>query len=120
MAHIFQMQANGILHVTLSGDFTEDELEDYLTQLKSYIEPLSADERLVSFMDATELQNVSPNARRAINDFVTDPRFGKTAAFGKSRFVKVWIDFVMRASGRDHIRYFTDKTTAMDWLSNHN
>ncbi|MCA9872571.1 MAG: STAS/SEC14 domain-containing protein [Anaerolineales bacterium] len=120
MAHQFQMQDNGILYVKVSGDFTEAELEDYLTQLNAYLAPLSQDERLESFMDATELSNVSPNVRRAVNDFVKDPRFGKTAVYGTNRFVKVLIDFILRASGRTHMRYFTDKDAAWKWLENSN
>lgn len=116
MAHQFQMQDNGILLVTLQGDFTEADLDDYLAQLSSYLEPLGTDERLVSFLDTTELSNVSPNVRRAVTDFVKDPRFGKTAVLGSNRFVKVLIDFLLRASGRDHIHYFTDETAAWEWL----
>ncbi len=116
MAHSFQMQADGILYVKVSGNFTEADLDDYLTKLQTYIQPLSMDERLISLLDATELEQVSPNVRRAVNDFVKDPRFGKTAVLGTNRFVKVLIDFVLRASGRDHMHYFTDKAQALAWL----
>lgn len=120
MTHQFHLQNNGVLLVTFKGDFTEAELDDYLTQLKSYIEPLDVDERLISFLDASELTNVSPNVRRAVNDFVKDPRFGKTAVYGTNRFVKVLIDFILKASGRDHIRYFTDRDSAWNWLDSNN
>ncbi len=116
MAHTFELQANGLLYVRVSGSFAETELDDYLTQLRSYLEPLGADDRLCSLMDATELESVSPEVRRAVTDFVRDPRFGKTAVLGTSRFVKVLIDFLMRASGRNHMRYFTDKAQAIAWL----
>jgi len=118
MAHSFQMQANGTLYVKVSGSFSEEDLAGYLAELNSYLEPLRMDERLLSFMDATELEHVSPSVRRAVNDFVKDPRFGKTAVLGNNRFIKVLIDFVMRASGRDHMRYFTDRAEALSWLEN--
>ncbi|MBP6471053.1 MAG: STAS/SEC14 domain-containing protein [Chloroflexi bacterium] len=120
MAHLFEMQDNGILHITVSGDFNEDDLDDYLTQLRSYIDPLAEDDRLLSFLDASTVGHVSPQVRRAVGDFVKDPRFGNTAVYGTNRFVKVLIDFVLRASGRDHVRYFTNRDEALIWLENNN
>jgi hypothetical protein len=118
MAHTLEKGQDGILYVTISGEFTEEELHAYILDLNAQLEPLGEGERLLSFIDTTELGQVNPNLRRTVGDVMDDPRLGKTAVLGNSRVVKVMIDFVLRASGRSHMRYFTDRDEALAWLLN--
>ena len=57
---------------------------------------------------------------RSVGGFLDEPRFGETAVLVSSRVVKVMIDFVLKASGRHHMKYFTDRAEAEAWLLNSN
>lgn len=119
MAYTLEMGHDNILYVTINGEFTEAELQTYILDLNAYVDPLGEDETLLSFIDTTGLDRVNPNLRRTIGDIMDDPRLGNTAILGNSRVVKVMVDFVLKASGRDHMRYFTDRDEALSWLLNH-
>jgi hypothetical protein len=111
---------NGILQVMISGEFTEEELITYMHDIHEIIINTPQNEKLKTFIDTTKLGRVNPNLRRSVGDFLDDPRFGETAVLGNSRVVKVMIDFVLKASGRQHMRYFTDRDEAETWLQNSN
>jgi hypothetical protein len=118
MAYTLDLGHDGILYVTISGKFTEEELQAYILDINAQLEPLSEEDTLLSFIDTTELERVNPNLRRTVGDIMDDPRLGNTAVLGNNRVVKVMIDFALRASGRSHMRYFTDRDEAISWLLN--
>lgn len=116
MFYNFEMQPNGILQVKVVGDFSDEDTEGYLQELYAYADKLPEGEQLHSLLDATGIGKVSPNVRRAVASSLEDPRFGKTAVWGDNRFVKVLVDFLLKATGRQDMRYFTGKEEAINWL----
>lgn len=116
MAYTLHKDDNDILQVKISGDFTEDELSTYMADLSNILNDVLDDKKIKSFIDTTELNRVNPNLRRSVGDFMENPKLGDTAVLGNSRVVKVMIDFALKASGRHHMRYFTDRKEAMTWL----
>lgn len=120
MSYTINKDDNGILQVVISGDFTEEELITYMHDISEIMADLPEDEKIQTFIDTTELGRVNPNLRRSVGDFLDDQRFGKTAVLGSNRVVKVMIDFVLKASGRQHMKYFTDRNEAETWLLDSN
>ncbi len=116
MSYTLHKDDNGILQVVISGEFTEEELKNYMDDISEIVAEIPANERLKSFIDTTQLGRVNPNLRRSVGDFLDNPKFGETAVLGNSRVVKVMIDFVLKASGRHHMKYFTDRPEAETWL----
>ncbi len=116
MAYTLELGTDGIIYALFTGDFTEEQLANYIHDLDELVNQSSADEKVKSFMDTTGLKRVNPNLRRMTGDLIKDPRLGETAVLGNSRVVKVMIDFVLKASGRDHMKYFTDRQEALIWL----
>ena len=116
MAYSLNLDEEGILNVTINGEFTEDQLSSYIHDLNEIVSGVPAGQNLKSFIDTTELGRVNPNLRRMTGDIMDDPRLGATAVLGNSRVVKVMIDFVLKASGRDHMHYFTNRNEALSWL----
>lgn len=119
MAYSLNLGKDGILYVSINGEFTEDQLSNYIQELNEVVSTVPAGQKLKSFIDTTELGRVNPNLRRMTGDFMNDPRLGATAVLGNSRVVKVMIDFVLKASGRDHMNYFTNREEALSWLTNY-
>ena len=120
MAYTLHTDNDGILQVTITGDFTEEELKSYMNDLSGILADVPDGKRIKSFMDTTKLGRVNPNLRRTVGDFMDNPKLGETAVLGNSRIVKVMIDFVLKASGRHHMKYFTDRDEAMAWLKENN
>jgi predicted metal-dependent peptidase len=116
MAYTLAFENNNLLHVTITGEFTEEELQAYMGEISDILDTIPAGEMLKSFIDTTQLGRVNPNLRRSVGNFMDNPKFGKTAVLGNSRLVKVMIDFALKASGRHHMHYFTDRKEAMAWL----
>ena len=120
MSYTINKDDDGILQVVISGEFTEEELKVYMHDISEIMVDLPENEKMKTFIDTTELGRVNPNLRRSVGDFLDDQRFGETAVLGSSRVVKVMIDFVLKASGRHHMKYFTDRAEAEAWLFNGN
>lgn len=120
MSYTINKDDNDILQVKISGDFTEEELIAYMHDISEIMGDISENEKVKTFIDTIELGRVNPNLRRSVGDFLDDKRFGETAVLGSSRVVKVMIDFVLKASGRHHMKYFTDRDEAESWLLNSN
>lgn len=118
MSYTINKDDNGTLQVMISGEFTEEELIMYMHDISEIMVDIPQDKKVKSFIDTTQLGRVNPNLRRTVGDFLDDPRFGETAVLGSSRVVKVMIDFVLKASGRHHMKYFTDRAEAETWLFN--
>ena len=118
MAYELHKDDDGILQVSISGDFTEEELKSYMKDLDDVLADIPDGEKLKTFIDTTDLGRVNPNLRRSVGDFMETPKFGETAVLGNSRIVKVMIDFALKASGRHHMKYFTDRDEATTWLHN--
>jgi hypothetical protein len=118
MAYKLHIDNEGILQVKISEDFTEDELKLYMLEIDGILMDIQDGEKLKTFIDTTDLGRVNPNLRRSVGDFMDTPKFGHTAVLGNSRVVKVMIDFTLKASGRHHMRYFTDREEATAWLHN--
>lgn len=117
MAFTLQQDDAGILQVKINDEFTEEDLKAYMAQIDDILADLPEGETLLSFIDTTDLGKVNPNLRRSVGDFLNNPKFGNTAVLGNSRIIKVMIDFVLKASGRQHMKYFTDQDEAYDWLN---
>lgn len=120
MSYTINKDDMGILQVVIIGEFTEEELITYMHDISEIMADIPQTEKIKTFIDTTELGRVNPNLRRSVGDFLDDPRFGETAVLGSNRVVKVMIDFVLKASGRHHMKYFTDRAEAEAWLLNSN
>lgn len=120
MAYTLQTDDDGILQVTIAGNFTQEELSAYMDDISGIMLNVPDDTKLRSFIDTTDLGRVNPNLRRTVGNFMDNPKFGRTAVLGNSRVVKVMIDFVLKASGRHHMQYFTDRDEATTWLKANN
>ena len=116
MAYTLDLDDDGILQVTISGDFTEKELTDYMHDLSEVLADVAKNDKLTSYIDTTNLARVNPNLTRAVDNFLDIQKFRETAVLGNSRIVKVMIDFVLKTNGKNHITYFTDRDEATNWL----
>ncbi len=116
MAYTLHIDEEGILQVNMTDEFREEDLEAYLADISAILDDVPEGGNIKTFINTLDLDRVNPNLRRSVGDYLENPKFGKTAVLGKSRVVKVMIDFVLKASGRSHMKYFTDQDKANEWL----
>lgn len=118
MAYELYIGDDGILRVTFEGDLDLSDITAYTTAYRPFLEGMSEAEPLHFLVDVSRLGKTSAKARKKfIEDFrAPDPRIGKSAMVGASRYVRVLAGFVMKATGREDIRLFAAEKDALAWL----
>lgn len=61
---------------------------------------------------------MSNGARRAFSELNKDPRIHQAAVVGEvNRFTRVAAGFILKASGRDNVRFFKTEAEALTWFN---
>jgi hypothetical protein len=109
---------DGILRVTFEGDLDLSDITAYTMAYRPFLEGASEAEPLHFLVDVSRLGKASAKARKLfVDEFrAPDPRIGKSAMVGASRYVRVLASFMMKATGREDIRLFTTEKEALAWL----
>jgi hypothetical protein len=87
-----------------------------VNKLTPYLESATETEPLLLLSDVSRLGKVSVKARSALAGLSGDPRLGKNAILGSSRYQRVLATFIDKAVGRDNIRFFDTEAEALAWL----
>ena len=122
MAYTTEMREDGIWQITIDGQFNDDEMalfvEEFIEVLESKPEPNSVN----LLVDVRNIGKVSPAIRKMLKDLQLGeryPQLGRTAVWGNSRFVKVLIDFILKAASQeDDMQFFNGSDEALAWLEN--
>lgn len=112
------MREDGVLQVTFRGIVDAEEIEAYVQAYQLYRER-ATEENPVRFLGiGTDLDKFTSGARKALIDMfqARDPRAGKTALVGGSRYGRVLAGLVIKATGRDDMRLFGTVEEAEAWL----
>lgn len=118
MAYDMHMGDDGILRVSFEGDLDLPEVTAYTMAYRPFLETASEAEPLRFLVDVSRLGKTSAAARKLlVEEFrAPDPRIGKSAMVGASRYVRVLAGFVMKATGREDVRLFATEEDALAWL----
>ncbi|MFQ5615532.1 MAG: STAS/SEC14 domain-containing protein [Anaerolineales bacterium] len=116
MAHELRMDADGILRLALIGNMKQEDVDAYVKDLAPFRETATETEPLFFIIDTSRLGKASSAARKAFGELAKDPRIGKSALVGVSRYVRVLAGFLAKAAGRDNIQFFDSEEEALAWL----
>ena len=116
MAYQLSMRDDGILQSTLTGDMSDKDAKAYREDMVSFLEATTEAEPLHALIDSSRLGKMSPASRKAVVEVSRDPRLGKAAVVGANRYARVLGSFIMKATERDHIRFFDSEEEALAWL----
>jgi hypothetical protein len=121
MAHQLALQ-DGILHVTFVGDIDVEDWMDYIRDYAPFLDQTTPEDPLDFLVDGTQMGKFSAAARKLlVDDFRNpNPRIGKTAMVGASRYVRVLASFILKATGRSNVRLFETEKDALVWLQEGN
>jgi hypothetical protein len=67
-------------------------------------------------IDLESSSNFSSAARRVWVEFLKNEKIKKTAIFGGNIFLKTLASFVIAATGKENIRFFSTEEGAREWL----
>jgi hypothetical protein len=59
---------------------------------------------------------MSPVFRKTVLEIIRDFRLEKAAVVGASRYARVLASFIMKATGRNNIRFFVSEEEGLAWL----
>lgn len=118
MPYQIQMGDDGILRINFGGGTLEhDEVDDFVRDFAVYLDAVAfeAPLRTLTMADQSGIK-LSSKTRKAFADLNLDPRLGKSATVGMNRYTRVLVGFVLKATGRDNIRFFDTEEKALAWL----
>lgn len=116
MAYQLRMDDDGILWIVIEGDFDEQAAEASTREMEPFLTAATEAQPLRMLSDVRKAGKLSSKARRTIAAGGQDPRTGRNAVLGVSRYARVLVGFLSKASGQDNIRFFDSEAEALAWL----
>ncbi len=118
MAYKVDMRDDRILKITFNGLVNGDDMAAYMQAFHTYRTRATDEHPLQFLVVGTDVEKVSSSARKALIDMFRepDPLAGETAIVGGSRYVRVLVGFVMKATGKKDMRLFGTEDEALAWL----
>lgn len=104
---------NRVLFYNINSDVDEAEANRLYGYGKRCLDEGLCDNVLI---DLKASSGFSSAARKVWVEFLKDKRIIKTAIFGGNIFVKTLASFVIAATGKDNVRFFSTEDEARQWL----
>ena len=117
MAHEMYMRDDGILSIALEGDMDQDEAKSFSTDLQPFLASASDENPLYVLARRKAPGRYRPAARKVFSELNSYPQLSKVAIVNPSRYGRVLIGFIVKASGRDNVRFFPTEDEALAWLN---
>lgn len=116
MEYELDMGDDGILRLAFIGDPDEAIMQPFVRDFTPFLEAATAEKPLLVLADSGQSGKYPPAVRKLFADMNRDPRIGKAAVVGASRYTRVMAGFVLKAARRDNIRFFDREEDARAWL----
>lgn len=117
MAHTIEMNSDGILRITMNGNFGKSEGENFYRDMSLYLDAATAENPVHNVIDISGMKMMSSAARKYFFKLNDDPRYGLVGMVNAPRAVIVLTRFILRASGRTNIDFFDSTDNALDWIN---
>ncbi|MEJ5309521.1 MAG: hypothetical protein WHX52_07090 [Anaerolineae bacterium] len=118
MPYQMQLIEPGIVRISFSGgSLGADELDDFIRDFHGYLDATTPEApiNILTIVEAPGAKLAS-KTRKAFTNLNADKRVGKAATLGVDRYARVLIGFMLKATGRDNIRFFDTEEQALAWL----
>jgi len=106
--------SDGIARYFINAPVDESEAEQLRDSGWKCIESGYASSIIIDIQQSTEFSSA---ARKIWVEFLKHPKIEKTAIFGGNVFVRTLASFVIAASQKKNIKFFTTEDEAMEWLT---
>lgn len=105
--------ADNIIRYIISAPVDDKEAERISQIGEEYLNNCEADYVLIDLKQSTQF---SSKARKVWVEFLQNEKIKKTAIFGGNVFVRTLASFVIAASKRKNIKFFSTEEDAINWL----
>jgi hypothetical protein len=116
MAHELKMGNDGIIRLSFIGDISKEDVEAYERDLLPYLDAATETSKLNIISYSGREGKYSSDARRRFTELNKDLRVGRVAILGGNRFNRVMATIILKATGRQNIRFFDTEEEAVAWL----
>ena len=116
MAHELTMGEDGILRYKIFGDVDKNAIDGFMRDFNQYLNAATDTAPINMIVYSSEIGKLTSVARRAFMQMNTDTRFGKIAMLDAPRMMRVFANFVAKATNRKNIEFFETEETAIRWL----
>ena len=120
MTHKIDRLTESIFEIRFSGDLDEKTTHAFLADIDLLLNDYSADLPVNFLVDNKDEGRMSYHARKRIAEFTNDKRIHRFALINSKRANRVIAQFAMKITGRQNIRFFDSKETALEWLKQTN
>ena len=107
-------EENGILINKSWGDFEEEDAKNQATEILRMTE--SKPGKILSLNDMRDAGKASSAARKIYSKLMKNEKVAKHAFLGMRTLTKVIVSFIMKASGVNNIKFFSNEAEAVNWL----
>lgn len=116
MAYELKMGNDGILRMRASGNVDVAEMESFRLEFEGFLATATEEQPLKILTDSSKQAKYSAAARKIFVELQRSPKVGRAAVVGAKRYTRVLTSFILRASGRDNVRFFDSEAEAVAWL----
>lgn len=116
MAFRIKMAQDGILRVQLEGDLTQGLIESFKREYAPYIEAATPENPLNNILYMEKMGTITYPARQYLTELLKDKRYGMAAFINPPRKARVLGQFILKASNRQNIQFFSNEKEALSWL----
>lgn len=116
MPYSMEMRGDGILEMAFVGDVDTEDIDAVMAEFEAFMDTATETEPLCVLSNVSQAGKLSASARKGLASMGTDPRMGRNAIVGVSRYQRVMAGFIIKASGHDDLRFFDSEAEALDWL----
>ena len=116
MTHELTMGEDGIIRLTFIGDVEKKDIEAYVEDLTPFLKAATEENPLRFLSFSGREGKFSSAARKTFAQINEDRRIGKVAILGGNRFNRVLTTIILKATGRNNIRFFGTEAEALAWL----
>ena len=103
-----------MLYITPAGNFDETTALEVKEVMLKFFDMVEGKVNLL--IDLNKAGKHSSQARKIVKEFAEHGKVGKAAVFGLHPVAKVLASFIMGASQKGDMRFFTTKEEALAWL----
>ena len=116
MAYELYQDDDGILHLSFEGDMGETEAQAFLAAFEPFLDAATEQEPLLILAQRKTAGKYGPAVRKFFVRLNSYPQIGRVAVARVSRYGRVLVGFILKATGRDNVRFFDSEETALAWL----
>lgn len=116
MAITIKMGDDGILRMHISGDMDNVQVKNLQREITPFLEASTPEHPLNVISTTGEIGKVSFASRKYFAEINKHPCMGLFSILNPPRVVRILGRFIIAATKRDNIKFFSDETEAIAWI----